>query len=130
VIGSYVVIGHDDGVATLFQSLQNGAKAFLSLRVQLRRGLVQEEYGGLHGEDRRQSEPVFFTGGEFLHVPRLVSGKADCLKGGPDSPSPLFGWHAEVHRTKGHFITHRCGEYLRLRVLENDPCGRLPTACA
>ena len=88
-------------------------------RVQPRRGLVQDQYRRLHGDDPRDGDALFLPAGEevrrvgdeFIHAhgPQCrVHPAADFLRG-----------HPQVLRGEGHILFHHVGNDLVVRILEH-----------
>ena len=104
----------------LGQGGQVADEPFLGGLVQAGGGLVQQQHGGVHGEDGGQCNQAFLPAREAVGDPVGVPGQAQCRQDLLGIGAGLGGGAAQVERAEGHVFQHGGAEQLVVRVLEQE----------
>ena len=117
-------VAHQDngGTALLVIGPDLGQNGLPTPGVQTRRGLVQDQDLGLHGDDPGDGHPALLSAGELKGgLFQLVLRQAHQGRRFPDPAVDLVPVQAHVAGTVGNVLVHRFLKQLVLRVLEHQP---------
>ncbi len=91
--------------------------------VELAAHLVEGKVRGLHGEGRREGEPLGLAAGELRARLCRAVREPDGAEGPRDAARDLLRGEPEVPGAEGHVLPHRGAEDARLRVLGDEAHG-------
>jgi hypothetical protein len=88
--------------------------------VEVAGGFVEDEDGGLAGEDAGETDAAFFAAGEVMGGAAFKAGEADAIEAFAGAGGDIGGGQAELFGAEGDVFEHGGAEELVVGVLEEE----------